>query len=85
MEGVGTRLLTDDACSQIGPLQILRKEGVALRVVDEENGYVTIEMHEGNREIRQAIDKGHDSLTTQFEHQWTWDGTSESQRSGALT
>ena len=58
----------------------LGKEEIALRVVEEENGYVTIEMYEGNRKIREAIDKGHDILTTQFEQQWAWDGASESQR-----
>ncbi|HEB86353.1 MAG TPA: hypothetical protein ENI68_04950 [Gammaproteobacteria bacterium] len=38
----------------------LKKEGIKLRVVEEKNGYVTIEMYEGSRELRQTIHVGVD-------------------------
>ena len=34
----------------------LKKQKVKLRVTGEESGYVTIEMYEGNRGVREAIE-----------------------------
>ena len=41
----------------------LREEGVKLRVASEENGYVKLEMYEGNRKAREVIGKGIDILS----------------------
>ena len=38
----------------------LKNGGIKLRVVSEENGYVTVEMYEGQRKIRESINKGWD-------------------------
>ncbi len=54
----------------------LKKEGVKLRVVEEESGYVTIDMCEGSRAVREEIDKGHDIIGDGL----TWQGNNESQR-----
>jgi len=50
----------------------LQKQGVKLGVVEEKNGYVTIEMYEGSRALRKAIKEGLDVLTGQIEQSWFW-------------
>lgn len=50
----------------------LHKEGVKLGVVEEKNGYVTIEMYEGSRALRKAIHEGFDVLTNQIEQTPFW-------------
>jgi TPR repeat protein len=50
----------------------LLKEGVKLEVVEEKNGYVTIEMCEGSRALRKAINEGLDVLTSQIEQSSFW-------------
>jgi TonB family protein len=58
----------------------LQKERIKLRVIEEKNGYVFIEMYEGNRKIREGINKGIDIQTPQFEQKWASDGSSESEK-----
>lgn len=60
----------------------LKEEGIKLKVINEENGYVTIEMFEGNREIREKIDKGLDIFSTQFEQNWLLEGASQKEVKG---
>ena len=48
----------------------LKKAKIKLEVTEEENGYVTIEMLEGNRKIREGINNGYDIFTPQFDMKW---------------
>lgn len=50
----------------------LQKQEVRLGVVEEQNGYVTIEIYEGSRELRRAINDGLDVLTSQIEMSSFW-------------
>ncbi|UCE07902.1 MAG: TonB C-terminal domain-containing protein [bacterium] len=58
----------------------LEKEKIRLKVIDEKNGYITIEMYEGNRKVREGVNKGFDIFSTHFEQKWFWDGVSKAER-----
>jgi len=60
----------------------LQETEIKLKVIEEENGYVTIEMFEGSRKIRDKIDKGHDIFSIQFEQDWLWLGASQEEKKG---
>jgi len=65
----------------------LQKQKVRLGVVEEQNGYVTIEMYEGSRELRRAINEGLDVLTGQIEQTSFWnteEGKSARKSSNAI-
>ena len=44
----------------------LKKQGIVLKVVEVESGYVTLEMVEGNRLVREKIKNGQDVESTQW-------------------
>ena len=60
----------------------LQETGIKLKVINEENGYVTIQMLEGDRKIREKIDKGTDIFSTQFEQEWLWMGGGKGEKEG---
>ena len=55
--------------SELDANPFLREQGIRLQVVKEENGYVTIEMVEGDKKVREVIDKGVDVLGAGIDNQ----------------
>lgn len=59
----------------------LKEQKIKLKVLKEENGYVTIEMSEGNKQIREDIKNGTDIHSAQFENKWlTADATEDEKK-----
>jgi len=58
----------------------LKKQGIKLRVVDATAGYITVEMYDGNRDLRERIVAGVDIMTGQVESAQFWSGTSTAER-----
>jgi len=50
--------LKGDIQDEIKANPFLKKQGISLKIAEEENGYVSLEMVEGNRTVRNAIKEG---------------------------
>lgn len=80
-----------DSCYAFGSLKdkiqyeldgnpFLKKQDIKLRVTDEANGYVTIDIYQGNRKLRESIHNGADIMTSQIEQAWAWSGSSVNEK-----
>jgi hypothetical protein len=58
----------------------LKKNGIGLRVIDEANGYITIEFYQGNRQLRERILDGVDIMSGQIEQLMFWGSSSKEER-----
>jgi len=65
--------------SELDANPFLREQRIKLQVVKEENGYVTIEMAEGNRKVREAIDAGVDVLGAGIDNRYLMFGATENE------
>jgi|APFre7841882590_1041340.scaffolds.fasta_scaffold09827_2 TPR repeat protein len=55
----------------------LQQNQIRLKVIDEKNGYVTIQMYEGNRRLREAINKGSDIFSNKIDLERGSEGTNK--------
>lgn len=60
--------------SELDGNPFLRNEEIKIKVVSEDNGYVTLKMYEGSRTVREEINKGFDIFSSQFEQKRIWEG-----------
>ncbi|NBK26534.1 MAG: sel1 repeat family protein, partial [Spirochaetia bacterium] len=65
--------------SELDANPFLREQGIRLQVVKEENGYVTIEMVEGDKKVREVIDEGVDGLGAGIDNRYLWAGATQSE------
>jgi len=72
--------LKDKIQKELDVNPFLKKQQIKLKVTDETNGYVTIEMYEGNHKVKERIDEGIDILTGQIEQQWFWRDASAAEK-----
>lgn len=66
--------LKDKIQKELDVNPFLKKHGIKLKVTEETSGYVTIDMQEGNINLRNNINEGWDILSGQMEQQWFWSG-----------
>ena len=56
--------LKEDIQEELDANPFLKKQGIALKAIDTEGGYVTLEMQKGNRTVRERISNGDDVEST---------------------
>ena len=65
--------------SELDANPFLREQGIRLQVIKEESGYVTIEMAEGDKKVREMIDEGVDVLGARIDNRYLWVGATQSE------
>ena len=67
-EAIAYGNLKDKIQEELTVNPFLKKYGMKLKVTEETEGYVTIDLYEGNRKLRERIHSGADILTYQIEN-----------------